>query len=260
MTIPREQFEAGNAMLIVGEALNLLRGVESRSVDAVIADPPYSSGGFTRGDRTQDPVAKYQQTGTELIRSTFSGDNRDARGWCYWMALWLSEAHRTVKESGYCLIFTDWRMLPLCTDAIQAGGFIWRGIVPWDKTEGSRAPHTGYFRHQCEYIVWGTSGVSKPAEHGGPWPGVIRCSIKASDKFHLTGKPTEVLAHLVQVAPPGGLILDPFIGSGTTAVAAIKQGRRCLGFEQDPAIFQTACERVKAAQRGEVESLFPAAG
>jgi hypothetical protein len=42
----------------------------------------------------------------------------------------------------------------MLTDVMQAGGFVWRGVIPWDKTESSRAPHTGYFRHQCEYIVY----------------------------------------------------------------------------------------------------------
>jgi hypothetical protein len=53
------------------------------------------------------------------------------------------------------MCFTDWRQLPMLTDVLQAGGFVWRGVMPWDKTESSRAPHTGYFRHQCEYVVWG---------------------------------------------------------------------------------------------------------
>jgi site-specific DNA-methyltransferase (adenine-specific) len=252
-------YDQNGITLYRGESLDLLRELSDNSVDAVIADPPYSSGGFTRGDRVQDPIAKYQQTGVELIRSTFSGDNRDGRSWCYWMTLWLSEAHRATRDSGYCLIFTDWRMLPLASDALQAGGFVWRGLVTWDKTEGARAPHTGYFRHQAEFIVWGTKGVSKPSGHGGPWPGVFRCSIKHKDKHHLTGKPTELMEFLCKIVPPGGLILDPFIGSGTTAVAAINTGRRCIGIEQSPAIFETCLQRVSAATKRHEESLLATA-
>lgn len=81
---------------------------------------------------------------------TFSGDNRDQRSWCFWMTQWLALCQVRVKPGGYVMIFTDGRQLPMLTDAFQAGGFIWRGVIPWDKTESARAPHTGYFRHQCE--------------------------------------------------------------------------------------------------------------
>jgi site-specific DNA-methyltransferase (adenine-specific) len=230
-----------------GDSLAILPTLASDSVDAVITDPPYSSGGFTRGDRTAKPVDKYVQTGVQLIRSSFSGDNRDARSWCYWCSLWLSECHRIVKESGYCLMFSDWRQLPLATDAMQAGGFVWRGIVAWNKGPSARAPHTGYFRHQCEYIVWGTKGTSKPSEWGGPWEGCITQSVKLDDKHHMTGKPTKLMLRLVEVCRPGGTILDPFMGSGTTGVAAVRTGRRFIGIEQVEEYVKVARQRVSEA-------------
>jgi site-specific DNA-methyltransferase (adenine-specific) len=227
------------------DAMRVLLCLPSDLVDAVVTDPPYSSGGLTRSDRSKDPADKYVQTGTEIIRSSFSGDGRDARSWCYWSALWISEALRTVKEHGYLLAFTDWRQLPMASDAIQSGGFIWRGVISWDKTEGARAPHTGYFRHQCEYVVWGTRGVSKASDHGGPWPGAYRVPIRQADKFHLTGKPTELMRDLVQCVPGDGIVLDPFGGSGTTAVACKLEHRRCITIEQELANCSIAAKRLK---------------
>ena len=206
--------------------------------DAIITDPPYSTGGLTRSDRAPNPHSKYTQTGSDRSRLEFSGDNRDGRSWAYWCNLWLSECLRIVKPSGYVLMFTDWRQLPTASDAIQAAGWVWRGIISWDKTEGARAPHTGYFRHQCEYLVWGTRGVSK--KNSGPWPGAFRFPVLQRDKHHLTGKPTELLRRLVRVAPPGGLVLDPFMGSGTTGVACALEGRRFIGAEIDPGYFEIA--------------------
>lgn len=239
--------------VIVGEAtyslhcadsLERMQSIPSSSLEAVITDPPYSSGGFTRGDRSATPVKKYITTGTQIIYESFDGDNRDGRSWCYWCALWISECHRIVRPSGYILMFTDWRQLPLATDALQAGGFVWRGVIAWDKTERARAPHTGYFRHQCEFIVWGTKGVSVPSKHGGPWPGSYRFPVILSDKHHLTGKPTDLMRQLVHVVPPGGVILDPFCGSGTTGVAAIEAGRRFIGIEKSPGYHAIAQERL----------------
>lgn len=233
-----------------GECLALLKAMPDACVDAVITDPPYSSGGFTRGDRAADPVTKYAQNGDALGRISFSGDNRDGRSWAYWCALWMSECHRVLKPGGYMLCFTDWRMLPLATDAIQAGGFVWRGIIDWNKGRGARAPHTGYFRHQCEYVVWGTPGPLSPCEHGGPWDGSISETVKQDDKHHLTGKPTAVMRALVQCVPPGGLVLDPFAGSGTTVVAALLEGRHGIGFEQQAANVAISADRIAGARTG----------
>lgn len=236
-----------NNQVICGDSLAVLQTLPDASFDAVITDQPYSSGGLFRSDRMGDPNSKYTQGGTEIIRPEFAGDNRDQRSWVMWMTLWLSECQRVLKPGGYVLLFTDWRQLPATTDAIQAGGYIWRGVAAWDKGAGARAPHTGYFRHQCEYIIWGSNGALSPAEHGGPWPGVLPYTVKQSDKHHITGKPTDLMRQLVQVVPPGGLILDPFFGSGTTGVAAILEGRRFVGIEKTEAYAKIAQDRCDAA-------------
>lgn len=240
-----------------GDCLDIMRALPSGIVDAVITDPPYSSGGFTRSDRNADPHNKYVQGGTEIIRASFSGDNRDGRSWCYWMALWLSEAFRVLKTGGYAMTFCDWRQLPLASDALQSGGFVWRGLLAWDKTEGARAPHTGYFRHQCEYVVWGTKGPCNPSPHGGPWPGYFRQATLQADKHHLTGKPTPVVRELVKAVPPGGLVLDPFMGSGTTGVACVQIGRRFIGIELDAGYFDITRHRIEHAQAQATQAPLP---
>lgn len=237
----------GSATLYRGEALAVLDGLDDGAFDAVITDPPYSSGGFTRGDRAASTGSKYTHTGVKIQRPNFSGDGRSQRAWAYWCALWMSRCHQLVRTSGYFLTFCDWRQLGTACDALEAGGFVLRGVVPWDKGGCARAPHTGYFRHQCEFVVWGTNGVSKPAARGGPWPGFIQATVRQSDKFHLTGKPTAVMRQLVQCVRPGGRVLDPFAGSGTTGVSAIEAGLEFVGVELDGDYFDTAVKRLRAA-------------
>ena len=139
--------------MIQGEALPALHAMADESIDAVITDPPYSSGGFSRDDKGKDPDAKYTQSSSQGRYPTFSGDSRDQRSYLTWCSLWIAECVRVLKPGGYFMAFTDWRQLPVMTDAVQAGGVFWRGIVAWDKGRGARAPHKGYFRHQCEYVV-----------------------------------------------------------------------------------------------------------
>lgn len=154
---------------------------------------------------------------------------------------------RILRDGGYFLMFTDWRQLPTASDALQSGGCVWRGLVAWDKTEGARSPNKSYFRHQCEYVVWGSRGALGK-DGRGPWPGCFRIPVRQSDKFHLTGKPTKLLRDLVKVAPEGGLVLDPFAGSGTTCVAAVLEGRGYIGIEMDPVYAEIARKRISEAK------------
>ncbi|NCC97750.1 MAG: site-specific DNA-methyltransferase, partial [Synergistales bacterium] len=111
-----------------------MKEIPSGTIDAVITDPPYCSGGSSSASRQVDPAHKYVQSGTKIVRPSFGGDLRDQRSWGYWCTLWIGECLRAMKEGGYFLMFTDWRQLPQATDALQAGGVVWRGIIAWDKT------------------------------------------------------------------------------------------------------------------------------
>jgi site-specific DNA-methyltransferase (adenine-specific) len=233
--------------LLYGDCLEKLDEIADGSVDAIITDPPYSSGGRTAGERSKPPSTKYEQAGNILKRADFLGDTLDQRSWTHWMIMWMNKAQHKLKPGGYILTFTDWRQVPATTDAIQAAGFIWRGMIAWDKGNAARAPHKGYFRHQAEYLVWGTNGALKASTHDGPYPGVIREAVKPQEKLHMTGKPVPLMEELIRIVPEEGLILDPFMGSGSTGVACVKKGRRFIGIEKDSHYFEVAKQRLQAS-------------
>lgn len=241
--------------IIEGESLRVMQQLPDGCVAAVITDPPYSSGGFTRGDRMASTSNKYVLTGTMVERPDFAGDNRDQRGYLKWCVAWLDECLRITRPGGSLLMFTDWRQLPTTTDAVQAGGWVWRGIVPWDKGDGTR-PRRGGFRSQAEYVVWATAGGARDdvdaclpgflhvRDDGPTTPGWIFAPVTQADKHHITGKPTELMRVLAQVTLPGELIFDPFAGSGTTGVGALMEGRRFLGVEKIPSYAEVARRRL----------------
>lgn len=231
-----------------GDSLRLIEMLPDESIDALITDPPYSSGGLHAGERRQAPGEKYQQSGSKLRFPDFDNDCKDQRSWMRWMREWLSMALPKLKKGAYIQLFTDWRQLPATTDVLQMAGFQWRGIVVWDKTEGSRAPHTGYFRHQTEFIVWGTRGKLPKCQHGGPFPGCFRIPNRPSERVHMTGKPLELMRRLVEPVAPGGLILDPFSGGGSTPVAAADTGRRAIAFEMVPGYYDISSDRYEEAR------------
>ncbi|MCU0842802.1 MAG: site-specific DNA-methyltransferase [Thiobacillaceae bacterium] len=248
-----ERREIGPCTLFLGDCLAIMPTIAP--VDAVMTDPPYCSGGAYRGDRLMSCAAKYQQHGQVNGRNEFRHDAKDQRAFTSWCAEWVGRL--PIPDGGYFLSFIDWRNLPALTDAVQWAGLIWRGVCPWDKGLGSRAPHKGYARHQAEYVVWATRGECRIATHGGPHPGVYRHTVKQSDKFHMAGKPSALMAELCQWVPNGATILDPFMGSGTTGVACLQTGRRFVGIEIDPTHYATACDRIERALAASVDPAAP---
>jgi site-specific DNA-methyltransferase (adenine-specific) len=245
VTVPYVDMEG--VQLYRGDALAVLPTLPSGSVDAVIADPPYSSGGMIRNDRLQDVHTKYVRTDSVSghALAAFSGDSRDQRSYAYWCALWLSECLRITAPGGACLLFSDWRQLPATSDALQAGGWVWRGIVPWHKPSGR---HTqGRFANNCEYVVWGTNGPRALDIMPNALPGFFQVNAPR-EREHITQKPLELMRALVQITPKGGRVLDPFMGSGTTGVAAISTGREFVGVEMVEQHAKTAERRIRAAR------------
>jgi site-specific DNA-methyltransferase (adenine-specific) len=235
----------GDATLYLGDSLEILPHIEA-TVDAVFTDPPYSSGGMVRGDRMGKTSAKYQSTKYRQLYAEFSGDNRDQRSFGYWSALWLGAALRVTRPGGLCLLFTDWRQLPTTTDALQAGGWCWRGLAVWDKTEAAR-PQKGRYRNQSEYMVWGSAG---PLREDGPCaPGVFRYSVNSEEKHHIAGKPVQLFCDLLQLTEPGETVLDPFMGSGSAGIGCVRLGRKYIGIEMVPQHFDTACRRIEEEHR-----------
>lgn len=247
----RSAYESPAASLYLGDCLHVLPYLEEGGCDALITDPPYCSGGNLASQRGRSTSAKYVHSGTKLQRPDFVGDTRDPRSFLAWCTMWLSYAQRAVRPGGYGMVFADWRQVPMLTDAFQAAGWNWRGLIACDKGRGSRAPHKGYFRHQCEFVVWGTNGPCASDVEIGPIDGCLPMKVLRKDKHHQTGKPTETMRQLVGRVPPGGLVLDPFNGSGSTGVACLELGRRYIGVELTQDYYDVSIKRLTAAERGE---------
>lgn len=236
-TVP--YFTDGAITIYHGDALDVVPGLSG--VGMVATDPPYSSGGAFRGDRVRGTVEKYVSTGTLAYRPDFAGDTRDQRGFLAWCALWLAAARNASVPGAPVATFTDWRQLPTTTDAVQAGGWTWRGIAPWVKGYG-RVNSAG-FSSACEYVVWGTNGPAVEREDYPP--GAFECpSPRGESKVHVAEKPEPVMRWLLRLAPPGALVLDPFMGSGTTLRAAKDLGLRAIGIDVDERYCEVAATRL----------------
>lgn len=241
-----------------GDACEVLSGLPAASFDAVLTDPPYSSGGMFRGDRTRPVDDKYTQPGggggSPLVNKSFGvfdGDSKDQRVWMMWATAWSWAARTTIRPGGYIFAFTDWRQLPATTDTMQLGGWVWRGVIAWDKGQDRGLPVRGFFRSNVEFIVWGTNGALVDRGDVADFPGQVVTAPVRSDadgpKVHPTQKPTALLRHLFSVMPAGNpspTVLDPFMGSGSTLRAAKDLGCRAVGIETDERYCEVAANRL----------------
>ena len=217
-----------------GDALTVLDRIPAASVDAVIADPPYNSGGRTPTERTtQTARGKYVTGRVGDVKNElpdFAGDNRDQLGYIAWLGVVLSKCLRVTRLGGAALVFCDWRQLSATTDALQVAGWTLRGIAVWHKPIAR--PQKGRLKQDCEFIVWGSNGPMTGKNNPVYLPGLYTGSQpRGAERQHITQKPLDVIRQLVRIAPPGGTVLDPFAGSGTTGVAALAEGRGFVGVE-----------------------------
>ena len=233
-----------------GDCIEVIKGLDlPDGVDLVLTDPPYSSGGVFAGDRKQSTKKKYTDddaNGAARFQD-FSGDNMDQRSYTEFLRQIFSVARSKAKPGAVIASFIDWRNLPALTDAIQAAGWVWRGVAIWNKMNSR--PQMGRFRNQCEYIVWGSNGPM-PVERGvGVLPGVYEyVNVPSAQRNHQTEKPVELMRDILEIVPKGSLVLDPFMGSGSTGVACVLSDRDFIGVELCPGYFETAKARIAQAQ------------
>ena len=247
--------------LFHGDTRDVLRQLKPGLVDLFFTDPPYSSGGTMRSDRSVDPSAKYRFSGVQKTNPEFSGDNRDQRAFTLWCSDWMADAMAVTRSGGCLLCFIDWRNLPCVIDAVQVAGWVYRAIIPWDKTEACR-PNKGWFRAQCEYLVGcslgkldqgGTAngiaakGYFEAADNEPFDPGFVRQRVVGMDKRHITEKPVGLCEQILLTRGDWLTVCDPFAGSGTTLQAAKNMGKRGIGIELSGDYCEVSAERLDQA-------------
>ena len=231
------------------DCLEGMRQIEDKSIDLILTDPPYSSGTRKEGSKG---IRKSMNRGTD-DEDWFAGDCLTTNGFVWLMRQCALEWKRVLKNGGSILCFIDWRMYPALSGAIESADLRHHGLIVWNKTFFGMGT---CFRNQHEVILHFTNNIAIEAQRHDIG-NVISCPpIRNGD--HPTEKPEELLETLLSVVCPGdGVILDPFLGSGTSAVAAIHTSRQFIGFEKEKTYFDAAQIRIKKAQeQGKIGTWF----
>lgn len=226
---------------IYGDCLTELKKLPPNSIDAVITDPPYCSGGFTESQRMK---ATSQGISANRLADMawFENDNMTTAGLIWLLREVILECVRVMKPNGHILIFTDWRMLHNLAPAIESTGVQYRNLVVWDKLYAGMG---NGFKPTHELIMHFVKGKAQFFTLNGS--NVIRAArVQSNKKEHHTQKPLELLKSLIDVTTrEGDTVLDPFFGSGSTGEACLKMGRNCIGIEKNATHYNTAKSRLQ---------------
>lgn len=226
------------------DCLEGLKEVPDNSVDLIVTDPPYFLSMGHAGDK--DNARKM------MLNSNRSFNDLAIAKPFY--AQLFQEFRRVLKEDGHFYFFTDWRGYAFYFPIINAELPV-RNLIVWDKKSGPGS----YYTYAHELIIYGTA-APKLLHKGGTnvWRAPSFASGAKStngEKVHPTQKPIELIAKAIEDATdPGAVVLDTFMGSGTTAVAAIRTGRNFIGFELDEKYHAIAMGRVEEEIQARAEA------
>ena len=209
-------------------------------VDLIVADPPYvisrESNFHTMKDR------KNARTGTAFGKWDEEFDNND----------WIKRSFSVLKDGGSLVAFNDFKKVSDIITIATKAGLEFKDVTVWEKTNPMPRNRDRRYVPSLEIMIWFVkkkkakwtfnrqdssyqSPVMRyPSESGG-----------AFKRYHPTQKPVKLIEEIIKIhSNPGDLVLDPFMGSGTTAISAFNTGRSYIGFELDEKYFKILTSRI----------------
>lgn len=190
--------------ILHGDCTEVMQGFRDRTVNFVLTDPPY--------------IVKYRDRSGRSV----ANDDNDA-----WLAPAFREIYRVLEDDAFCVSFYGWTQTDKFFAAWKVAGFRVVGHITFPKRYTSTVRMLRY-QHESAYLL----AKGRPAEPENVIGDVIDWGVYSGNKLHPTQKPLSILIPMIQsFSRPGGVVLDPFCGSGSTLAAALMCGRRGVGIE-----------------------------
>jgi len=224
--------QIGDATLYQGDCLEILPTLGK--VDAVVTDPPYkvTSGGF----------GNLEGGFSGWIKDSYDNKGSIVRCDIDWVD-WLPLTFMACNDVAHCYIFTNDRNLPTAWAAAVNAGFVFHRLLTWDKK--TALPNRWYIQN-CEFVLFMRRGKAFQINDCGTM--ALQSVFQRGTSDHPTEKPVELIRVYVKNSTnQTGVVLDPFMGSGTTGVACANLGRKFIGIEIESKYFDIACKRIEEA-------------
>ncbi len=226
--------------LILGDSSEHIKHMPDQSVDLILTDPPYNLGRYSTGNIKMSWRKEFNNDVAEWDTTIFNP------------AEWLDDFVRILKPTGTIFAFTSYNLLGQWHQAYDPVFDTFQFIV-WHKTNPPPKLRRAGFLNSCELIIcaWNkghTWNFTKQKDmHNFIESPICMGKERVKNPVHPTQKPIKVLSRLIRLATnPGDLVFDPFMGVGSTGVAALQLHRQFLGIEIDPLYFKAADKRIEA--------------
>ena len=255
-------FKTDNLVLFKEDSVNIMKQIPESSIDMVFADPPYnlSNDGFTVHAGKRVSVNKGKWDKSSGLDDDFAFHLR-----------WIEEVYRILKPEGTLWVSGTYHSIYQCGYAIQLLGFKILNDIAWFKPNASPNLSGRYFTASHETLIWARKDPK--AKHVYNYQDMKNGSWHKKDKLknegkqmrsvwaigtptleektfgkHPTQKPSALLERVVlSSTAPGAIVLDPFTGSSTTGVVAIKNNRKFIGIDLDKEYLDLSIKRIEAA-------------
>lgn len=208
-------------------------------VDMVVADPPYVISRESTFHRLKD--RKNPRTGTMFGEWDLSFDNEP----------WIAAVSQCLKPGGSLVVFNDWTKATTIVDLCRKVGLVYKDTLCFCKTNPFPRNRDRRYSPNTEMIQWYVKPGKWTFNRGHPSyeSSVLSYASESGGgfkRYHPTQKPVRLIEHLIRIhTNPGELVVDPFMGSGTTAIACQKIDRHFIGFEINKEYYTKSQERLE---------------
>lgn len=223
-----------NVKLYNDDCLKVLKEIKDNSIDLIVTDPPYPviSGG--------KPKEKGQPGGMLSKNDGKIFEHNDIKP-----EDWFPELYRILKDGSHCYVMTNTLNLEKYLTLARTSGFQLHNLLIWEKNNVT--PNRWYMKN-CEYVLFLRKGKAKAINNLGSKT-VHQVDNIIGNKEHPTEKPVDLMKlYIENSSNEGDLVLDPFMGAGSTGVAATETNRKFIGIELDKKYFDIAKKRIKDAE------------
>ncbi len=241
-----------------GDALELLKEIPSESVDIVVTDPPYNISQEGKVIPRKNMHSKIFKSNSDIRLDFGEWDRRDENEFYNFTEQWFKECARILKPRGWFYSFFSSQRLGYFSDPRNGlfvnNGFKFKTLIAWHKTNPVPSFRKANYLASLEFIVVGTKGESKI-------PNFIEQkrmhnfyetpnSTFYGETIHPTEKPVELLQWIIYVgSKEGDTVLDPFMGTGSTGVAAVSLNRNFIGIEISKEYYDIAQKRINSVRQ-----------
>jgi len=220
-----------NIDLRLGDCLEILKTIPSESIDCLVTDPPYKiiTGGDSNGKNSVRP------------KGILKG-NRELMKTIPKFSDWLPEMFRVLKDGSQNYVMVNSSNLLKMANEIEKTGFKIQNFLIWQK---NNCTPSQFYMKNCEYTLFFRKGKSKYINDIGGSKTVHSFNNIIGNKLHPTEKPIDLMEFYIRNSTnENDIVLDPFMGSGTTMLACKNLNRKGIGIEKEQMYFDIATKRL----------------